>query len=159
MTEAVQLSLKGALFIGAFEGFRAKPYTDAVGVWTIGYGHTHGVGPHTAPITRARAAELLVDDAAGPAKAARGAAARTLKQHELDALTSFGFNLGAGIFDPSHTIGRELRKRRVTRRRWKRKVAAAILMYDQAGGHALAGLTRRRRAERRLWLTGSYSTA
>ena len=31
----------------AFEGYRRKAYRCAAGVWTCGYGHTHGVTPRT----------------------------------------------------------------------------------------------------------------
>ena len=39
----------GIALIKEFEGFPfgGRPYRDPVGVWTIGYGHTEGVGPHT----------------------------------------------------------------------------------------------------------------
>ena len=59
----------------------------------------------------------------------------------------------ASLTDPSWTICRAVHKR------WGRTeaVAAALLRYDRAGGRRLAGLTRRRQDERRLWLNGRYS--
>ena len=44
------------------EGFRSSPYTDTVGVWTIGYGHTKDVTQDTLPITKQEARELLKQD-------------------------------------------------------------------------------------------------
>ena len=41
------------------EGLSLDPYQDRHGVWTVGYGHTEGVGPGTPRITRHRAEELL----------------------------------------------------------------------------------------------------
>lgn len=154
-----RLSQKGADFIGAFEGFRSAPYRDAVGVWTIGYGSTGGVGPNTPPVTRAQAAARLIrecDETYTPAvlHAAR-AGGHTLKQHELDALVSASYNLGPGVFAAGRTLGNALRSGSTA---WRALVGDALLLYDKAGGRTLAGLTRRRRAERRLFLTGNYST-
>lgn len=44
------------------EGFRSRPYRCTAGVWTIGYGHTHGVRPDTPPIPQDIAEQLLFDD-------------------------------------------------------------------------------------------------
>jgi lysozyme len=44
------------------EGLSHKPYQDASGVWTIGYGHVAGVTAHTAPITEEQARQLLEQD-------------------------------------------------------------------------------------------------
>lgn len=41
------------------EGFRSKPYKDTLGVWTIGYGWTHGVNENTPECTEAEAEEWL----------------------------------------------------------------------------------------------------
>ena len=36
----MNISANGIKLIQQFEGLRLKAYQDAVGVWTIGYGHT-----------------------------------------------------------------------------------------------------------------------
>ena len=49
----------GLDLIREFEGYRACPYRDAVGVWTIGYGETAGIGPRTPCWTEAKARQRL----------------------------------------------------------------------------------------------------
>jgi lysozyme len=157
LTPPRHLSKKGAAFIGAFEGFRSLPYNDAVGNATIGFGHLLHLGPVTAAdkakypngLTLDQALALLVRDAEKVAAVVYAIRPRVWRQTRFDALVSLGFNLGAGIFDPSHDIGRDLRTNRAA-------VADDFLEYDHAGAQRLPGLTRRRQAERKLWLTGFY---
>lgn len=142
----MKLSDKGAALIEGFEGFRSRPYRDAVGVWTIGYGSTKGVGPNTPPVSRGQARARLkreVDQVYGAAVNRLGV---PLNQHQFDALCSFTYNLGPGAIGPSTGIGRALRARK-----WRR-AADELLKWDKAGGRTLLGLTRRRRAERALFL-------
>ena len=76
-----------------------------------------------------------------------------LHQARFDALVSFGYNLGPGYFlDKRTAIGAAL-ARRIRR---GPAVAAAILLYDHAGGKVLPGLKRRREAEAELWTTEPY---
>ena len=63
-----------------------------------------------------------------------------LNQNMFDALTSFCYNCGNGNL--KHLVsGRNARQ-----------VADAMLLYNKANGKELAGLTRRRKAERELFL-------
>lgn len=143
----MRLGDRGARMIMEFEGYRARPYRDAVGVWTIGYGSTHGVGPNTPPISKARAERRLrheVDTTYGKAVNQLGL---PINQHQHDALVSFVYNVGPGALSTDTGIGRALR-----RRHW-RDAADELLRWDKAGGRALPGLTRRRQAERRLFLS------
>jgi hypothetical protein len=68
-------------------------------------------------------------------------------QNQFDALTSFVYNVGPGGVATSTGVGRALRAKN-----WK-SAAEHLLDWDKAGGRTLAGLTRRRRAERKLFLT------
>lgn len=142
-----KVSKAGVDLIRNFEGFVGHPYQDSVGVWTIGYGHTEGVGPRSPHLTEPQARKLLAEDLDehyAPAVTNTGIA---LTQHEFDATVSFVYNLGAGVLDASHDFGRLLRKRAYV------KAADAMLEYDEAGGQVLEGLHRRRVAERHLFLT------
>jgi lysozyme len=135
-----RLSPAGAQFIADFEGFRQSPYQDAVGVWTIGYGTTHGVGPGTKRVTKKKALQLLERDAATAAKAVNDLVDVRLDQHQFDALVSFVYNLGAGALAES-TLLKKLNKGdyKGAREQFKR--------WNHAGGQVLAGLTKRRAAE------------
>lgn len=142
----MRLGTRGADMIKGFEGFRSKPYRDAVGVWTIGYGSTKGVGPSSAPVSARQAEERLrreVDATYGKAIDQFDG----LNQNQHDALTSFVYNVGPGGVGPNTGIGKALRAKDY------RRAADELLKWDKAGGRALAGLTRRRRAERKLFLT------
>lgn len=153
MIRPSELSPRGAAFIGEFEGYRADWYRDPVGVWTIGYGHTgplpHGFRP---PLSRSEAQRLMIVDSARYAAAVSAIRPRIWRQTRFDALVSFSFNLGAGIFAPERSIGQAVR-RRIGR---GDAVPTALLLYDKAGGRPLPGLTRRRLREARLWTSGRY---
>lgn len=144
----------GLELITEFEGFYARPYRDPVGVWTIGYGTTKGVGPSTRQISRPEALTRLrseLDSEYAPAvfRAARRAG-KTLTRNEADALISAVYNLGPGVLAHDRSLGAALRKRHG----WRKATADALLLYDHAGGQRLPGLSRRRRAERDLFLKG-----
>lgn len=147
----MRISAHGVHFIAGFEGFVGHPYRDAAGVWTIGYGHTHGVTSRSKPITRIQAMHLLEEDLdreyAPMVQHAMEEYHPKLHQDQFDALTSFCYNLGGGYFGRGHTMGDALHSRD------HRKIADAFLAYDRAGGHVLPGLLRRRQAERHLFLS------
>lgn len=168
----MKLSAKGAAFIGAFEGFRAECYDDAVGNCTIGYGHLIHTGKTTAAdrakwgtISRARAAELLQADAANAAAAVRDHVHVPLRQGQFDALVSVAYNCGAGVV-PGIAIVVNARPRYLYPRptqdgliSYRAHVQSTLLAYDHAGGQVLAGLKRRRQAEFVLFDTGHYTRA
>lgn len=127
--------------IKQFEGVRLMAYRDAVGVWTIGYGHTKGVYAGQC-ITKAQAESFLIMDLS-PVEKAVNAYDSTYHwtQHEFDALCSFAFNLGTGSIKQVTANGT----------RTKAQISEKILAYNKAGGKVLAGLTRRRKAEKELF--------
>lgn len=141
-----------AKMIAQFEGGqspdgRFRPYRDAVGVWTIGYGHTHGVSSASRPLSKQEALQLLrldLDTKYAPPVNALGL---PLSQNQFDATVSAVYNLGPGILESRSSFGHELRAKH-----WQR-AADALLLYDHAGGRQLPGLTARRKAERALFLS------
>lgn len=143
----MKLSHGGARLIEGFEGFRSCPYRDAVGVWTIGYGSTKGVGPNTKCISRQAAEDRLMREVDATYGHAVNALNVDLTQGQFDALTSFVYNVGPGGVGPNTGVGRALRAKN------HRRAADELLKWDKAGGRALPGLTRRRQAERRLYLS------
>lgn len=142
-----RVSKTGVTLIKGYEGYVGHPYQDSVGVWTIGYGHTEGVTAHSAHLTETQASELLakdLDESYAPAVTGTGV---KLTQHEFDALVSFVYNLGVGMMAAGAHVGHLLRFGT------KRQVADSLLRYDHAGNVRLLGLTRRREAERALFLS------
>jgi lysozyme len=128
----------GLQLIESFEGLRLNSYEDSVGVWTIGYGHTLGVKAGQT-ITQQQAQAFLQQDLA-VAEAPVNKLGLNLTDNQFAALVSFTFNLGGGNLNKLMSQG----------------LAAApdrILLFDHAGGKVLPGLTRRRQAERALFLT------
>lgn len=141
------VSPRGVDLVAQFEGFRSHPYRDAVGVWTIGYGETKGVGPRTKPISQKAAKELLRKRLNRDfAPAVRAASKKPLTQNQLDGFTSFVYNVGTGGVAADTHVGRYLRAGNIG------AAANSILDWDKAGGRVLAGLSRRRHAERALIL-------
>lgn len=139
-----QINSAGLKLIKDFEGLRLKSYDDGTGVWTIGWGHT---GPEVRPgqiITSQRADQLLLSDLQGAEKEVNTVVARNCTPNQFAALVSFEFNTGS------------LADSTVLRRFNEGDLAAAadqFLRWNHAGGKVLPGLTRRRQAERALFLS------
>ena len=130
----------GIDMIKQFEGCRTTAYKCPAGVWTIGYGHTSGV-KQGQKITQAQADEYLRQDLAKYEKnVAKYEAKYKWNQNEHDAMVSFAHNVGS------------IDKLTANGTRSKAVIAEKILLYDKAAGKVLAGLTRRRKAERDLFL-------
>ena len=150
----LRASAAGLDFIGSFEGLRLCAYRDAAGVLTIGYGHTKGVRPGQ-QVTADQARELLREDAETAARVVRNVVRVPLNQSQFDALVSLAFNIGGGAFAGS-TVARRLNDGDLA------GAAEALLLWDKAtvAGKkiSLPGLTRRRQAERKLFLSGVSSS-
>jgi lysozyme len=141
----MKTSPAGIDLIKRCEGLRLRAYRDAVGVWTIGYGHTSATKPGMS-ITAATAEALLWDDLGKFEAAITASVDVPLNQNEFDALVSLAFNVGAAAVQKSQLL------RRINQGN-KMSAADQFLRWDHAGGKVLAGLTARRKAERELFLT------
>ena len=151
------LSRAGAELIARFEGFVPRPYNDAAGHATIGFGHLihHGLmtaadRAHWGTISRERGLTLLSEDAREAARAVEHSVRVPLSQEQVDALVSFVFNVGVGAFGSS-TLLRKLNARD------RQGAADELLRWSRAGGRVLEGLLNRRRAERALFLSSAAS--
>lgn len=125
--------------IQSFEGIRLAAYPDpgtGGDPWTIGYGHTLGVRRGQV-ITREQATEFLIADL-GTAERAVDHLGFQLNENQRGALVSFTFNAGAGNLQKlaSHGLA---------------AIPNRLLLFNHAAGKVMAGLTRRRQAEKALW--------
>ncbi|HJU09600.1 MAG TPA: lysozyme [Candidatus Binataceae bacterium] len=140
----------GLDLIKHFEGCKLTAYQDVAGIWTIGYGHIKGVGPGMT-ITQAQADQALADDLAGAenvVESATNGVATT--DDQFGAMVSLCFNIGSANFRTSSV----LRQHRLGNRA---AAADAFLLWNKSHVDGelreVAGLTARREAERRLYLT------
>lgn len=145
-----KISDKCLNLVKEFEGCKLTAYRDEVGAWTIGYGITNADRNITGKLIH-KGMKISKDTAE---KWLRESLIKkylplVLKydkqynwnQNELDALVSFCYNIGS------------IKQLTADGTRSKAVVASKILQYNKAGGKVYRGLTRRRKAERELFLT------
>lgn len=138
----------GLELVKAFEGLFLTAYKCPAGVWTIGYGHTgleHNDGTvyEGRKITEAEGESLLQYDLGKFAKRVESGATVPLDDNQFAALVSFDFNTG-GFLDS--TLRKKLNAGDYG------GAAEEFLRWNKADGKELAGLTRRRKSERNLFL-------
>lgn len=132
-----------------FEGCYLKAYQDEVKVWTIGYGITNSDKAITGTtikagltITKATAEEWLEKSLIKKylPNVLKYDSKYNWNQNEIDALVSFCYNIGS--IDGLCNNGQRTRE----------QIAKKMLEYNKAGGKVYNGLTRRRTAERDLFV-------
>jgi lysozyme len=104
MNDDMKTSNDGLELIAKWEGCILKPYKDIAGLRTIGIGHLIKPGevfPDGITITRERALEILSQDVALCETAIKKNIKVPLNQNQFDALVSFGFNCGVGVYSNS----------------------------------------------------------
>ena len=163
----MKTSKTGLDLIKTFEGCRLKAYKCPADVWTIGYGHTGSDVKQGLVDSDSKVADMLrrshkpvvlvvnkvdhFDKYMADVYELERFEKNVMKfnnkyhwtQNEFDALVSFAFNIGS--IDQLTANGT----------RTKAQIAQAMLLYNKAGGKVLPGLTKRRQAERQLFLTPS----
>lgn len=142
----MKISEQGIQLIKKFEGCRLSAYKDVVGVLTIGYGHTGPDVTHGLKISQAMADTILVDDLKHVEACIMSCVSFNITQTQFDALCSFIFNVGASAFRHSHLL-LKLNTRDIE------GAANEFLRWDRAGGRIIPDLSRRRQAERSLFLS------
>ncbi|HIC8784591.1 TPA: lysozyme [Enterobacter hormaechei subsp. steigerwaltii] len=146
----MQTSENGIALIKEFEGCKLTAYQDSVGVWTIGYGWTQPVDgkPIRAGMTiKQETAERLLKTGLVSYESDVSRLVKVgLTQGQFDALVSFTYNLGSRSLSTS-TLLRKLNAGDYA------GAADEFLRWNKAGGKVLKGLTRRREAERALFLS------
>lgn len=146
---ALVTSPSGVKAIQKHEGLVLTPYQDAVGVWTIGYGHTGAeFAQGGKPITKAKATELLKQDLKEAENAVNSLVKVPLSQPAFDSLSSLVFNIGIGAFRKS-TLLKKLNEGDYL------GAADEFPKWRKGGGKVLPGLVRRRADERAMFLSGT----
>ena len=139
----MKISDEGLALIKHFEGCRLEAYLCPAGVWTIGYGHTRGVGDSDV-IDQEAAEAFLMEDLEEFEGYVNSMTEVALKQNEFDALVAWVFNLGPGNFKESTLLNR-INYGPIS------DVPFQIKRWNKAGGKVLEGLVKRRAAEAALW--------
>ena len=150
--QIADVPLPTATFTAGFEGFSATPYQDSGGVWTYLFGSTRDpdgnpVTAHTPPGTRELGLQLMQRDLVGADTAVTSDVHAALTPEEREALDDLVYNIGLGNFAGS-TLLRDINAGRMD------LASAEFLRWDQVKGQVLAGLLRRREAERQEFLKG-----
>ena len=145
----MEMSRVGIELIKQFEGCRLKAYKDAVGVWTIGYGHTVDV-KEGIEISQHQAGVIFEVDLYEYEGYINKYVQVPLTQNQFDALVSWVYNLGVGNLQSS-TMLRVLNEGKYS------EVSYQIKRWNKAGGKVLRGLIRRREAEADLFDDDSSS--
>ena len=135
----MKISAEGLALIKKFEGCELEAYQDAVGVWTIGYGHIKGV-EEGMTITKDQAEEMLLEELVEYETHVLNAVKNQLDQCMFDALVSWTYNLGPTNLNNSTML-------KVVNAGQYDDVPAQIKRWNKAGGKVLEGLIRRREAE------------
>jgi len=140
---------RGIELIKQFEGLELKAYMCPANVATIGYGTTRIKGQPVqmgTTITESHAITLLKTDLSTFEQAVNRNVSVPLTQNQFDALVSWTYNLGETNLRNS-TLLRKLNARDYA------GAADEFPRWNKSGGKELAGLTRRRAAEREMFLS------
>lgn len=149
----MQTSPEGIVLIKGFEACRLTAYPDpgtGGAPWTIGYGWTLPVdGKPVRPgmtIDQATADRLLKAGLVSYESDVLKLVKVKLTQNQFDALVSFAYNVGSRALSTS-TLLKKLNAGDI------KGAADEFLRWNKSGGKVLNGLTRRREAERALFLS------
>ena len=149
----MRINNAGLELIKSFEGCRLVAYDDlqpnktithisqVKGTLTIGYGHVTGVTVGQV-ISQEQANNMLKSDLKKYEKYVSDHVKIPLNENQFSALVSFCYNCGVGNL------------KTLVRNRTTEQIADAMILYNKASGNVLAGLVRRREAERKLFLSG-----
>ena len=169
--QAMKTSEHGIELMHHFEGYRNKPYKCSARIWTVGWGHAMYGDQLRLPNTRTGNYLGMIRDEyplkaednrtwskeelvtifktdletfeRGVLRLVPGSAGR---QGAFDALVSFSFNAGLG------NLQRSTIRMKANRGEWE-EAAEAFMQWTKGGGKELPGLVRRRKAEKKLFLS------
>ena len=136
--------------IKMFEGFRAKPYKCPAGVPTIGYGSTFysngkKVTLKDKLITEQDATNLLTTVVTNFSSEVSKLLKIQVTQNQFDALVDFAYNVGIGNLKSSTLL------KKVNAKNFS-GAALEFIKWNKRNGKVLPGLTKRRTAEKDLFI-------
>lgn len=143
---AVAISAAALSLIAGFEGLRNYAYKDIVGVPTICYGHTSNVQMGDWKSDE-ECLLILKEESKSFSDAVLRHTKVPLSQGELDAYTSFTYNVGEGAFKNSTLLKYLNQGKRV-------EACNELKKWVYAGGKKVRGLVNRRAEELKLCLSG-----
>mgnify|MGYP001298266359 CR=1 FL=1 len=144
----MQISEEGKSLIKKFEGCVLDSYQDAVGVWTIGFGHTKNVKKGDT-WSQSHAEEMLDAELIEYEDYIHEYVKVDLTQNQFDALVSWCYNLGPNSLKKSTML-------KVLNKGNHQEVPHQIKRWNKAGGKVLEGLVRRREAEAVMFEGGEW---
>lgn len=164
-----EINKAGVELVKSFEGIvdgdpatvNLDPYLDPIGIWTIGWGHAIWQGGdfvrgkenrkkaqslYPGGITLAQAEALLRADLLDTCRDVESVLKVKVIDNQFAALVSFAYNVGIGNLKKSTLL-------RLVNAGDFANAANEFVKWNKAGGRVLAGLTRRREAEAKLFRT------
>lgn len=141
-------------YVKGKEGFQAESFYD-YGQYSQGYGLKSTRG--AAPVTEEIATERLLEELAnvrGQVIEMTTKGGYNFNDAEIDALTSFAYNLGVGKKGQTGGLANLLFGDKGNVKRTKAQIAEKMLQYNKAGGKVLSGLTERRIQESEAFRLG-----
>ena len=147
----MRLNKAGIDLMHDFEGCRLEAYLCPASVPTIGYGSTYYEDGRPVKlgdaITQERADQLFEAIAEDFAKRVRSLLKVGLNENQFSALVSFTYNVGVANLKKSTLL------KKVNINPLDPTITDEFLKWNKAGGKVLAGLTRRREEEAKLYFT------
>lgn len=145
-----QVNTAGVQLVKAFEGLKLLPYKCSAGIPTIGFGTTfyedgRKVSMQDPQITEAHAEQLLMVHLNTFASKVEKLLKVNVTDNQFAALLAFAYNVGPGALGGS-TLLKKLNTQDYV------GAAGEFEKWNKAQGQVLAGLTRRRQAEKALFL-------
>lgn len=145
----MKLNKAGKDLIKSFEGLRLSAYKCSANKETIGFGNTFYEDGSPVKmgdtITKERADSLFELIANNFAERVRKEVKTILTDNQFSALVSLSYNIGIGNLQKSTLL------RKVNFNPNDPTIRAEFMKWNKAGGKVLAGLTRRREAEAKLY--------
>lgn len=126
-----------------FEGLRTTAYKDAVGLWTVGWGHQIK-DPAPWEYTIAECQEFFEEDIRIVEACIKDSVSVVVSQGQFDALADWIFNLGCFQWRQSSAID-------FLNQKFPERAINVMCEYVYAGHQILPGLVSRREAERIRW--------